>query len=224
MGFELEVKSVAGDVITLEGWPVLFDSIDVSGEYFSADTDFVDELRPEKLPVLYEHGSDPNVGPKVLGHVAELRKSPVGLWAKMVIDNAGELADDIIRWVQQGKLGLSSGTIGYLMRRAGSKISRWPLVEVSLTRSPAEPATMSLAFAMKSGLWDVDYTLRAMKRAQLVDQLWEFVGKAKDPDERRAWELRADLLELEGDIERMQHERKLERKSRLIKRLRELEG
>ncbi|HEY1409158.1 MAG TPA: phage major capsid protein, partial [Promineifilum sp.] len=41
-----------------------------------------------------------------------------------------------------GKAGLSSGTIGHLARRKGSEITRWPIVEESITLTPAEPRTV----------------------------------------------------------------------------------
>ena len=221
--FELSIKSVTDDTVVLEGNAIVWDSVDLSGEFFGRDVDLYDAFLPERVPILWEHARE-GIGAKILGYAEKLTRTDIGLRARLVLDGLGDLRDTVVDLVRKGQLGLSSGSVAHLTKRDGNRIVRWPLAEISLTTRPMEPGTMSLEFAMKSGLWDVDYTLRAMKRAQLVDELWEFVGKAKDPDERRAWELRADLLELEGDIERMQHERKLERKSRLIKRLRELEG
>src|SRR3972149_10048085 len=47
-------------------------------------------------------------------------------------------------WDGQGVIGLSSGTASHLARRNGGKILRWPVVEYSLTPTPAEPRTIGV--------------------------------------------------------------------------------
>ena len=51
---------------------------DLSGEFFTAETDFGDA---EKSPVYYQHGQDPTLKTRRLGS-ASLKKDDFGVWAE----------------------------------------------------------------------------------------------------------------------------------------------
>ena len=42
-------------------------------------------------------------------------------------------------------MGISSGSIGHLIRIDGGQIRKWPVVEFSLTPNPAEPRTLGVS-------------------------------------------------------------------------------
>jgi HK97 family phage major capsid protein len=50
----------------------------------------------------------------------------------------------VVQLVEKGALGWSSGSVGHLTRRSGKSITQWPIVELSLTPTPAEPRTLGV--------------------------------------------------------------------------------
>lgn len=111
---------------------------DLTGDFFDADTYLGD---PSSVDVYYNHGVDPIVRRSVIGK-ATLRKDAVGMWAEAQLAMRDEYEKQIYKLAEDGKLGWSSGSAGHLVERepAGKayKITRWPIVEASLTPTPAE--------------------------------------------------------------------------------------
>ena len=112
--------------------------------------------------------------------------------------------------------------MSHLVQRAGAQIVSWPIFELSLTEHPAEPLTMSLQQVKSLQL--LDWRIRDIQRQMIVHQCWENVGRFRDPETKRWFELLADIIELEGEIERDKRMADLQRAGRLTKRLRELEA
>lgn len=144
-----ELKALGGGKVG--GYLVQFgspDQTDLEGEYFTADTDFdVDD--GQKVSVYYQHGMDDLLGKRRLGK-AELRRDDVGVWMEAQLALRDEYERAIYGLAEAGKLGLSSGTAGHLMERElvdgkAVRITRWPIVEASLTPTPAEPRTRVIA-------------------------------------------------------------------------------
>jgi len=67
-----------------------------------------------------------------------------GLWIEAELSRHSEYLAAILGLVEKGALGWSSGTIGQLAMREGKSIKRWPIVELSLTPTPAEPRTLGV--------------------------------------------------------------------------------
>lgn len=218
----LEVKGVTADAVVLEGLGVVFGSIDRVGEYFDHDTDFWEGAMPAKIPVMFEHGRDPDVGRRILGFVQKLEKTPLGLKMRLVLDRAGDLAADIVRKVQAGALGLSTGSVAHLTQRAGAKITSWPIFELSLTENPAEILTMDL-HQVKS-LPVLNHRLRHLQYEKLIDECWDCIAKYSDYETRRWWGLMADILEMQQEEEDKAYHARLQRAGKLTKRLNQLEG
>ncbi|MBK9496812.1 MAG: hypothetical protein IPO08_20365 [Xanthomonadales bacterium] len=113
---------------------------DMTGDYFTATTDFGDA---DKSPVLYHHGLDVKVGKRVIGD-ATLRRDDIGIWAEAQLKMRDAYEQTIYRMAEAGKLGWSSGTASHLVERksygGANEITRWPLgLDASLTPTPAEP-------------------------------------------------------------------------------------
>jgi len=67
------------------------------------------------------------------------KRDQVGIWAETVLDMADEYERMIHEMVQAGKLHWSSGSVKRLIRvKPDGEITRWPIVEGSLTPIPAE--------------------------------------------------------------------------------------
>lgn len=137
------------------GYGVVFGGVDLEGETFTPETDYMLDLAPVK-PVYIDHSQETEFttsdGKRVkltaideaVGQVIEVTADDVGLYMRMQIDKAGRYWRVVEEMIGTGKAGLSSGTIGHLARRNGKTITRWPLVEESITLTPAEPRTVGV--------------------------------------------------------------------------------
>src|SRR4030095_10404050 len=67
-----------------------------------------------------------------------------GLWVEAELDRHKAYVDFVLQLVERGALGWSSGSVGHLTRRNGKSITQWPIIEVSLTPTPAEPRTLGV--------------------------------------------------------------------------------
>jgi len=121
------------------------DTPDLTGDYFTADTDFDLDDGTGKSTVLYHHGLDAKLGRRKLGR-ADLRQDEVGVWMEAQLAMRDEYDRAIYDLVNAGKMGLSSGTAPHLVEREpmgkANHITRWPLgLDASITPIPAEPKT-----------------------------------------------------------------------------------
>jgi HK97 family phage major capsid protein len=112
---------------------------DLQGEYFTRETDFALEWY-EARPVLYHHGLDGQMKAAVIGRIDSLSVDEVGIWAEAQLDMHKRYVQAVQRLVEKGILHWSSGSLGHLVEvESDGHIKRWPLVEGSLTPTPAEP-------------------------------------------------------------------------------------
>jgi phage head maturation protease len=122
-------------------------------DYFAADTDYWSDL-PATLPVIYGHGQDPTIRARRLGRgTVKADDDGAGLWLEGQLALRDAYEQKVWQMIQDGKLGLSSGSAPHLIRRdkqgnGTHKVASWPLVEASLTPTPAEPRI--LVHALKS--------------------------------------------------------------------------
>lgn len=155
------VKVIKQDdkTVTVGGYGVVFDGQDLEAETFTKDTDFMLDLVPEKL-VLYDHGQNRKIGRKI-GHVSNenIRPDDVGLWIQGELDKSAQYIDGVMKLIDEGVLGWSSGSVAHLTRRDNGVIKSWPIVEFSLTPTPAEPRTLGVELIKK--LAKTDESLKA---------------------------------------------------------------
>lgn len=129
---------------------------DAHGEYFTPDSQLALEYYPER-PVLFHHGLS-NVEGMKIGTIYKLVPDDRGLWAEATLDINHE-DPEIRRFARRaydmvcaGKLGWSSGSIPHMVEVDDSgEIKKWPIVEGSLTPTPAEPYRTSVS-ALKSAI------------------------------------------------------------------------
>lgn len=134
------IKSLSGGRVG--GYLVVWGSPeqrDLQGEYFTRNTDLgLDWFKSR--PVLYHHGLDSQLQATVIGVIDTLKTDEVGLWAEAQLDMRHRYVQAVQGLVDQGVLGWSSGSIPHLVVVDNDGyIRRWPIVEGSLTPSPAEP-------------------------------------------------------------------------------------
>jgi HK97 family phage major capsid protein len=136
------VKMVDSEAGRIGGYLVVWGdetSRDLEGEYFTPQTNFALDWFPVR-PVLYQHGLDGTMKGTLIGHIDTLRADEVGIWAEAQLDLRQRYVVAVRRLIDQGALSWSSGSLPHLVRKeADGRITRWPLVEGSLTPTPAEP-------------------------------------------------------------------------------------
>jgi len=104
--------------------------------FFTSRTNFELGWFAER-PALIGHGLGAS-GPTVVGKVTRVEQRPEGLWCRVVLDKAGAFFGKIRDQLAAGALSFSSATMPHLAKVTPSgEITDWPLVEVSVTSSPA---------------------------------------------------------------------------------------
>ena len=122
-----------------------FNGRDTYGTYFSARTDWGLDLHPAGLPVLYNHGFDPDFGLHPIGQTAppaSFRTDEDGIWVQMQLDKRDRYYATRVRpLLDKGALGISQGSAEHSLNidaRTGEVLA-WPLHEVSLTPTESNP-------------------------------------------------------------------------------------
>jgi phage head maturation protease len=130
-------------------------SPDLTGEYFTKDTDY-DLADGDTRSVYYAHGLDEQLGVKKIGRFTA-KTDAIGIWVEAQLNLRDEYEKAIANLAAKGALGWSSGAPAHLVARKSvetkdgatvREITHWPIAEASLTPSPAEPRNG--AVAMKS--------------------------------------------------------------------------
>ena len=112
---------------------------DLHGEYFTPQTELGLDWYDQR-PVLYQHGLDGQLKAAVIGQIDRLRADETGVWAEAQLDLRQRYVRAVLRLVEKGVLHWSSGSLAHLVQvGADGDIQRWPVVEGSLTPTPAEP-------------------------------------------------------------------------------------
>lgn len=112
---------------------------DLQGEYFTPETELGLDLYPTR-PALYHHGLDGAFEATKIGDIDTLTEDEIGVWAEAQLDMRKKYVQAVYALVEKGALGWSSGSIPHLVKiAAGGRIEEWPIVEGSLTPTPAEP-------------------------------------------------------------------------------------
>lgn len=140
--FAVKVLNESDNVVMIGGYAVVFGGVDLTGDTFTRDTDFWLDKPAGARPVLYGHSHD-RLGLKSLGE-ATFSHDEYGLWVEAQLQRSEEYRKLIEPLVHAGALGWSTGAAGHLVRREGNIIRSWPIVEVSLTPTPAEPRTLGV--------------------------------------------------------------------------------
>ena len=130
-------------------------SPDLTGEYFTKDTDY-DLADSDTRSVYYAHGLDEQMGVTKIGRFTA-KTDAIGIWVEAQLNLRDEYEQAILDLAAKGKLGWSSGAPAHLVTRKAvetkdgatvREITHWPIAEGSLTPCPAEPRNG--AVAMKS--------------------------------------------------------------------------
>src|SRR3990167_6847159 len=122
---------------------------DLTEEWFDKDTEELTTIFDAvgKLPYLYHHALDDTIKTAVIGIVDVLVKDDVGLWFETQLKKAQDYDEHVRKLVEGGvkkligEKRLKSSTQTFAVARRvedGGRISRWPVVEITGTVTPAE--------------------------------------------------------------------------------------
>ena len=135
------------DIARVGGYGVYFGGNDLVLEHFENDTDFMLDLVPKKV-VTYDHML-PDAATKIavkdfLGETITEKVDDVGIWVEAQLDKSKKYVKYVLQMIEKGLIGWSSASAPQLVLMAGKKIERWPIVEYSLTPTPAEPRALGV--------------------------------------------------------------------------------
>lgn len=169
----LNDEGLVGGYLVAFGSP---DQRDLHGEYFTSKTNFALDLY-EQRPALYHHGLDGTVRAERAGVIKSLKVDDWGVWAEAQLDMHKEYVQAVLQLVKKGVLGWSSGSLPHLVEVTDSgEIKAWPIIEGSLTPSPAEPRRTEIS-VIKSAYKELGLDL-----GPLIEEVSE-TEPASDPED-----------------------------------------
>ena len=138
---DVVIKSITDDEVVLEGYGVVFNTVDLHGEKFAPDTQFFLE-NVKSIPVLWEHNltdvSD------ILGWAKAVRTDDTGIFFELALKRSNAYVAAIQKLAEKGRIGLSTGALPQTAKRDGNVIKRWQVCEISTTVTPAEFRTLGV--------------------------------------------------------------------------------
>lgn len=125
----------------LKGRGIVYGGQDLAGDTFTKDTDLGDTRSFVGMPVYYDHSLG---GIKSqIGTVKAWVPSDEGIDVEIELDRRHKYAKEVMKLVDSGALGLSTGALSHLVVRQDGELKRWVVGEISLTPTPAEPRTVT---------------------------------------------------------------------------------
>ena len=136
------IKELNEDRVIIGGYAAIWGSWedrDLENDFFTKETDFWLDRMPGPKPVLYDHGQHAGMKHTVLGRTIKLEKDDTGLSIEAELERHNEYIEKVIALVERGVLGWSSGAVSHLVKWDSGCIKSWPIAEMTLTPTPAEP-------------------------------------------------------------------------------------
>ena len=132
------------------GYAVLWgnaEAKDLTGEYFTSDTEELTTIFEAvgKLPFIYHHTLNETLKSRVIGLVDTMKLDSVGLWYEAELKLSDEYDQAVAKLIKEGRLKTSTQTFGVARKATDDgHITRWPIVEISATPTPAEPRMLAI--------------------------------------------------------------------------------
>jgi HK97 family phage major capsid protein len=142
------------------GYGVIFHNVDLDGEMFTPETDY-GISRAKGAPVHIDHTVDTVVeyngktyrikAPReAVGEIIEVTPDDVGLWVELQVEKSNQYYELVDALQKTGRAGLSSGSNHTARKSASGVIEYWPIQEMTMTVTPAEPETIKYMQRIKS--------------------------------------------------------------------------
>lgn len=140
---------------------------DLTEEYFTKETEELTAIFDgvHRLPALYNHSLDNAMKSRVVGVVDTLKPDNIGLWYESQMKMADEYDKLIMDMVRKGRLKTSTQTFPVARRvESDGRISRWPIVEITFTPTPAEPRMIPIQ-QLKSAYLEIGENFESAAKA-----------------------------------------------------------
>lgn len=134
------IKSISDGRV--KGRAIVYYGKDVTGDQFTPYTILDDGMRPFiGMPVYYDHAL--NGVKSSIGMVTGWEPTDAGIDVEIELNRRHKYYKQIMDLIQRGALGLSTGAVPHLVERENGVLKRWPVAELSVTPTPAEPRTFA---------------------------------------------------------------------------------
>ena len=140
---------------------------DLTEEYFTRETEELTSIFDgvHRLPALYNHSLDSTMKSRVVGVVDTLKRDDIGLWYESQMKMSDEYDQLIMEMIRKGKLKTSTQTFPVARRvESDGRISRWPIVEITFTPTPAEPRMIPIQ-QLKSAYLEIGENFESAAKA-----------------------------------------------------------
>lgn len=131
--------------VQVAGYGIIFGGRDLHGDQFTPATDFGLLREVRGMGVYYDHGQRSPRQP--IGTVRHVHADAVGLWFEVELDRHCAYLAALLKLIERGALGFSTGALAHLIERQQQTITRWIIGEISLTPAPAEPRCLGVQVA-----------------------------------------------------------------------------
>lgn len=138
----IHLKHLGDERAIVAGYGIVFNTTDLEGDRFGPETDFGLYRQVRGMGVYYDHGMR-QVKHRI-GQVREVRRDETGLFFEVELERHAAYVAEVLRLIEQGALGFSTGALPHLVERQHGMIKRWILGEISLTPAPAEPRCLGV--------------------------------------------------------------------------------
>ena len=145
------IKSVGDDTVGAYG--ILWGdekNRDYHDEYFTPNTAEIKSVFEGMgaIPLLFDHGFDNKIKSTVLGKVTTLEEDEIGMWFEAKITEHETYKKMVKPLVAKRMTYPSSGVLPAAKRvKSTGEITRWPMVEMTLTHRPAEYRMLDIPVA-----------------------------------------------------------------------------
>jgi phage head maturation protease len=134
----ITIKSMTDEAATVAGYGIVFGDRDLESDTFTPETELDLDMVPSKR-VFYDHTM--GTVRHSLGTVVKAVVDETGVWIEAELQRSKQYVAEVLKLIEKGVLGWSSGSVPHLVRRDGGTLKAWPVVEWSLTPTPCEQAT-----------------------------------------------------------------------------------
>jgi HK97 family phage prohead protease len=141
------IKQLGGN--RFGGYGVIFSTEydpDLEHDFFTSETEFWLKDRVA-VPLLFSHGLDETIGKRRIGTMS-FKQDSAGVWFEGILDQRDAYIEKILELIKKGVLGFSTAALSHLVERIRKQkgvnwVKTWPIFELSLTPTPAEPRTLA---------------------------------------------------------------------------------
>lgn len=159
------------------GGPAFLGGSDLQGERFTKSTDFGRDLNGtfivDTIYSFYDHALNDGIGKQQIGFAKFFQETDAGQLWNIEVSKAYQYHDFLVAMAQKNLLGASSQPVQTAVEiDEDGNIKRWPLAEISLTPTPANPsAVMQLMKSLNMDYKMEDVVEEDVKKPEVEEEV-----------------------------------------------------